>query len=138
MVVSSSYDSLKNIIFDNLRTSDATLYFIKNFESYMSGKSKIDTIKTSYPFLKEVKLDQLEKSFSKLRSDLISRKKIKIQAPIILSNKLIDLIYEKISKDTGKYMLDCFLDSSIVSGLKITVDGNLIDLTLENLNKGKI
>ena len=61
MVVSSSYDSLKNIIFDNLRTSDATLYFIKNFESYMSGKSKIDTIKTSYPFLKEVKLDQLEK-----------------------------------------------------------------------------
>ena len=82
-------------------------------------------------------MGELEKSFSKIRSDLVSRKKIKIQAPIILSSKLTDMVYEKFSKDTEKYILDCVLDTSIVSGLKITIDGSLIDLTLENLNRGK-
>jgi F0F1-type ATP synthase delta subunit len=47
------------------------------------------------------------------------------------------MVYEKFSKDTEKYILDCVLDTSIVSGLKITIDGSLIDLTLENLNRGK-
>ena len=132
-----NYATLKNTIFDNLKTVDTSLFFIKNFENYLTDKSKIDAIKSSYPFLKEVDLSELEKSFSKIRSDLVSRKKIKIQAPIILSSKLTDMVYEKFSKDTEKYILDCVLDTSIVSGLKITIDGSLIDLTLENLNRGK-
>ncbi len=135
--VTGNYTTIKNTIFDNLKTVDTSLFFIKNFENYLTDKSKIDAIKSSYPFLKEIDLSELEKSFSKIRSDLVSRKKIKIQAPIILSSKLTDMVYEKFSKDTEKYILDCVLDTSIVSGLKITIDGSLIDLTLENLNRGK-
>lgn len=137
MPISSDYEILKKLISENLKTVEETLYFIKNFEKYLSDKTQLSQITSSYMFLREVNMLKLESLFPNLRSDLISRKTVKIQAPIILSKRMIDLIYENISISSNKYMIDCFVDSSIVSGLKITLGGSLIDLTLENVNKVK-
>lgn len=137
MPISSDYEILKKLISENLKTVEETLYFIKNFEKYLADKTQLSQITSSYMFLREVNMLKLESLFPNLRSALISRKTVKIQAPIILSKRMIALIYENISMSSNKYMIDCFVDSSIVSGLKITLGGSLIDLTLENANKVK-
>ena len=40
----------KEIIFDNLPTSEETNFFIKNFESYLKGTVAIESLYKSYPF----------------------------------------------------------------------------------------
>ena len=125
----------KEIIFDNLPTSEETNFFIKNFESYLKGTVVIESLYKSYPFIKEVDLDLFKKDFQRLRTELVSRKKVKIYTPITVSISLIRYILKVLtSYSKSRIVLEPLVDSSIVAGIKFNLDGKIYNLTLENIN----
>jgi len=125
----------KEIIFDNLPTSEETNFFIKNFESYLKGTVAIESLYKSYPFIKEVDLDLFKKDFQRLRTELVSRKKVKIYTPITVSISLIRYILKVLtSYSKSRIVLEPLVDSSIVAGIKFNLDGKIYNLTLENIN----
>jgi hypothetical protein len=125
----------KEIIFDNLPTSEETNFFIKNFESYLKGTVAIESLYKSYPFIKEVGLDLFKKDFQRLRTELVSRKKVKIYTPITVSISLIRYILKVLtSYSKSRIVLEPLVDSSIVAGIKFNLDGKIYNLTLENIN----
>lgn len=123
------------ILFDNLPTSEETNFFIKNIESYLKGSVAIESVYKSYPFLKKIDLDLLKKNFQKLRTELVSRKKVKIYTPITVSNSLTSYILKVLSSySKSRLVLEPIIDSSIVAGIKFNLDGRIYNLTLENIN----
>lgn len=128
-----SYDELYKLISSSLKTTDSTLAFIKNCENYLHRSISEDEILSKYSFLKQISFVDLSSYFSKIRSSLISREKIRIGAPIIISNKLIDEIYNSLNNFSKDYVLDMYIDSTIVAGIKLTINGKVYNLSIEEL-----
>ena len=121
--------------FNNLRTLEETSFFIKNMESFLSGNVTLDSIYKSYPFLKKHDVELVKKLFPKIRTELISRKKVKIYTAITVSSSLIEIIYNVLKKYSGSdLVLEPLLDLSIVGGIRFNLDGKIFDLTVERLN----
>jgi len=128
-----------DLIFKNLPTTDESNYFIKSFESFLKGSVTKESLLSSYPFLRDTDIDRLINDFSKIRTQLISRKKVKIYSPITLSRELIMVIYSILTKFSNSIIsIDATVDSSIVAGLKFNLDGRVYDLTLDNIKQKKM
>lgn len=126
------------VLFKNLPTSQDSNSFIKSFESYVSGSVAVNTLLSSYPFLKEIDLETLKKSFGKVRTELLSRKKVKIYTPVTVSSELIKLVYTVLTKySKSEIVIESNIDSGIVAGIKFNLDGKIFNLTLENINSIK-
>ena len=121
--------------YDNLRTVEETSFFIKNFESYLAGSVNLDSLIKSYSFIGYTDIEALKNSFPKLRTNLISRKKVKIYTPITVSSSLIKYIFN-VLKNFSKcdIVLEPILETSIVAGIKFNLDGKIYNLTIEKLN----
>lgn len=134
----NKYDSLIENLHINLPTSESTNYFIKSFESYLKGSVLLELLLRSYPFLKDLKIDDVKQNFQRIRTDLISRKKVKIYTPITISNELTMYLYKVLCKFAkSSIVIEPFHDSSIVAGIKFNLDGKIYNLTLENINNLK-
>ena len=128
-----------DFIFKNLPTTDESNFFIKSFESFLKGNVTKDSLISSYPFLKDTDLDKLKRDFSKIRTELLSRKKVKIYTPITLSRELIIFIHSILTKFSNSIIsIETTIDSSIVAGLKFNLDGRVYDLTLDNIKQKKM
>jgi len=128
-----------DFIFKNLPTTDESNFFIKSFESFLKGNVTKDSLISSYPFLKDTDLDKLKRDFSKIRTELLSRKKVKIYTPITLSRELIIFIHSILTKFSNSIIsIETTIDSSIVAGLKFNLDGRVYNLTLDNINQKKM
>lgn len=126
------------ILYDNLPTSEETNFFIKNFDSFLKGSVSVESIYKSYPFLKDLDLYTLKKNFSKSRTELVSRKKVKIYTPITISKSLTGYILKVLTNySKSNIVLEPLIDSSIIAGIKFNLDGKIYNLTLENINSRK-
>jgi len=132
-------DIIYKILSSNLVTVEDANFFIKNFESFIKGNTSAESIIKSYSFLSTTNLEDIKKEFPKLRTNLLSRKKVKIYTPVTISNKLITYLHPIFTKFTqSSIVLDPLQDSSIIAGLKFSFDGKIYNLTLDTLNQKKI
>jgi len=131
----SNPDIFLDIAASNLLTVEETNYFVKNLESFLKGKTPYESIIKNYTFMKDVEVDEIKNEFPRVRTFLISRKKLKVYTPITISRNLIKDIYP-VFCDFAKssIILDPVPDSNIVAGLKFSYEGKIYDLTIENLN----
>lgn len=132
-------DIIYKILSSNLVTVEDANFFIKNFESFIKGNTSAESIIKSYSFLSTTNLEDIKKEFPKLRTNLLSRKKVKIYTPVTISNKLIAYLHPIFTKFTqSSIVLDPLQDSSIIAGLKFSFDGKIYNLTLDTLNQKKL
>lgn len=139
MSINSANSTNLDLIYRNLLTVEETNFFIRNIESFLKGDTPEESIIKNYSFLSSSDLLHLKKEFHKIRTDLLSRKKVKIYTPITISKKLIEYLHPIFCKFTNSsIILDPFQDNSIVAGLKFSLDGKIYNLSIDYLNSNKV